>query len=214
MTAFTLSVTVAGMAAVDWWYGVALVVLLPLYIVTVRWYLRTAPAIYQAERAAMSTRAQQLVESQRGHDTIAGLDLSENRHTRVLAASWGVVGFALKTRTVQNMFFGRLNLAEYVGLSAILVVGFVALNGGQTTVGAVTAAVLLFMRLFGPINQFLLVFDTLQSVAASLNRMVGVVTAPVPETVRPTTSSIREETPSSPTASLSRTTTPRPFCTT
>lgn len=175
---FTILVTFAGMAALDPWYGLTLVILLPVYALTVRWYLATGPRVYRAERAAMSVRAQQLTESQRGHATVLGLGLTEHRHRRVLSASWGVVGHSLRARTVQNMFFGRLNLAECLGMSGILITGFWLVGGGHSTIGAATAAMLLFLRLFGPINQLLIVLDTLQSVLASLNRIVGVITVP------------------------------------
>ena len=178
MTGFTIAVTLAGMTALDLWYGLALIVVLPVYVVTVRWYLRTAPRIYRAERAAMSGRAQQLLESQRGYATILGFGLTEHRHQRVLGASWRVVTHSLRARTVQNMFFGRLNLAEYLGLAAILLTGFWLIGAGHSTVGAATTAMLLFLRLFGPINQLLFVIDVLQSVAASLNRIIGVTTIP------------------------------------
>jgi ATP-binding cassette subfamily C protein len=180
MTGFTIAVTLAGMTALDWWYGLALVVVLPIYILTIRWYLSTAPGIYAAERAAMTGRAQQLIESQRGADTVTGFGLGRHRHERVLEASWGVVTHSLRARTVQNMFFGRLNLAEYLGLAALLAVGFWLIGAGLSTVGAATAAVLLFLRLFGPINQLLFVVDVLQSVGASLNRIVGVIATPAP----------------------------------
>lgn len=177
MAGFTIAVTLAGMTVLDPWYGLALVVVLPVYVVTLRWYLRTAPGIYAAERTAMSGRAQQLLESQRGYDTIVGLGLGRHRHRRVLEASWAVVRYTLRTRTVQNMFFGRLNLAEYAGMAAILLTGFWLIDAGLSTVGAATTAMLLFLRLFGPINQLLFVIDVLQSAAASLNRMIGVITA-------------------------------------
>lgn len=176
-TGFTIVVTLVGMSALDWWYGLALVVVLPVYVVTLRWYLRTGPRIYRAERSAMSGRAQQLMESQRGYATVLGFGLGEQRHQRVLDASWSVVAHSLRARTVQNMFFGRLNLAEYLGMAAILLTGFWLIDAGQSTVGAATTAMLLFLRLFGPINQLLFVVDVLQSVLASLNRIVGVITA-------------------------------------
>ncbi|SJM70744.1 ABC transporter ATP-binding protein [Gulosibacter sp. 10] len=180
-TGFTIAVTLAGMTALDPWFGLALIAVLPVYGVTMRWYLRTAPRIYQAERAAMSDRAQQLLESQRGYDTVVGFGLGRRRHERVLEASWQVVRYSLRARTVQNMFFGRLNLAEYLGMAAILLAGFWLIDAGLSTVGAATTAMLLFLRLFGPINHLLFVVDVLQSVAASLNRMIGVILAPVAE---------------------------------
>lgn len=180
MTGFTVAVTLVGMTILDWWYGLALLIVLPVYVITVRWYLRTAPRIYRAERAAMSVRAQQLLESQRGYATVLGFGLSEHRHRRVLQASWKVVTHTLRAQTVQNMFFGRLNVAEYLGMAAILLTGFVLIGNGQSTVGAATTAMLLFLRLFGPINQLLFVVDVLQSVLASLNRMIGVIAIPAP----------------------------------
>lgn len=177
---FTIIVTFAGMGALDLWYAVALVVLLPVYALTVRWYMATGPRIYRAERAAMSDRAQQLLESQRGHSTIVGLGMTEARHASVLEASWSVVGHSLRARTVINMFFGRLNFAEFLGMAGILVAGFWLIGNGRSTVGAATAAMLLFLRLFGPITQLLLVVDLLQSVLASLARIIGVTTMPLP----------------------------------
>ncbi|SMY05043.1 ATP-binding cassette, subfamily C [Brevibacterium aurantiacum] len=192
---FTILVTFAGMAALDLWYGLALIVVLPVYVVTVRWYLRTGPRVYRAERAAMSGRAQQLVESQRGHATILGFDLTEHRHHRVLDASWNVVAHSLRARTVQNMFFGRLNIAEYLGMAAILLAGFWLIDAGQSTVGAATAAMLLFLRLFGPIGQLLIVVDILQSVLASLARMVGVITTPTHTDTAPARSAPSQDSP-------------------
>lgn len=178
MAAFTIAVTLVGVTVLDPWYGLALTVILPVYVVTLRWYLRAGPRVYLAERAVMSGRAQQLLESQRGYATVLGFGLAERRHEQVLRASWAVAVHTLRTRTVQNMFFGRLNLAEYLGMAGILVAGFVLISNGLSTVGAATTAMLLFLRLFGPINQLLLVVDVLQSVLASLSRMVGVVTMP------------------------------------
>lgn len=179
--AFTVIVTFAGMAALDPWYGLILVLLLPVYLRTLRWYLATGPRVYRAERAAMSGRAQQLAESQRGYATVLGLGLIDQRHSRVLAVSWAVVAHSLQARTVQNMFFGRLNFAEYLGMAAILVIGFWLIDNGASTVGAATAAMLLFLRLFGPINQLLIVVDVLQAMLASLTRIVGVITMPTTE---------------------------------
>jgi ATP-binding cassette subfamily C protein len=177
---FTIIVTFAGMTALEPWYGLTLVAVVPVYVLTLRWYLRTGPRVYRAERAAMSGRAQQITESHRGHSTVVGLRLGESRHAAVMDASWAVVEHSLRARTVQNMFFGRLNFAEFLGLAAILVIGFLLNRAGLSSVGAATAAMLLLLRLLGPINQLLLVIDTIQSVFASLARMVGVTTAATP----------------------------------
>ncbi|MFC4068656.1 ABC transporter ATP-binding protein [Actinoplanes subglobosus] len=178
VTAFTIIVSVGGLAALEWPYAVAFALVLPVHLLAMRWYLRTGPHVYRAERAAMSARAQQIVESQRGHATVLGFGLGEQRHHTVLTASWAVAAQTLRARTVQSMLNARLNVAECLSLGAVLVAGFVLIGHGASTVGGATTAMLLVLRLLGPVNQLMFVIDTLQSALASLNRMIGVVTIP------------------------------------
>ena len=77
--AFGIITTVVGMVSLDWRYGVALLVLIPLYVLSLRWYLGVGPRVYRAERTAMSGRAQQIRESQRGYPAVVGLDLDAVR---------------------------------------------------------------------------------------------------------------------------------------
>lgn len=115
-------------------------------------------------------------ELPRGADPIGRAH--EQRHHAVMRASWDVAIEALRARTVQSMFNARLNLAECLSLASVLVTGFVLIDHGASTVGAATTAMLLVLRLLDPINQLLFVIDTVQSAAASLNRIVGITTIP------------------------------------
>jgi ATP-binding cassette subfamily C protein len=182
VAAFTIVVSLGGLAALEWPYAAAFAVVLPLYALTMRWYLGTGPDVYRAERTAMSERAQHIIESQRGHATVLGFGLGEQRHRTVLAASWSVAIQALRARTVQSMFSARLNLGECLSLVAVLVVGFVLIDAGTSTVGGATTAMLVVLRLLGPVNEVLFVIDTIQSAAASLNRMIGITTIPDADT--------------------------------
>ncbi|MCK9904082.1 ABC transporter ATP-binding protein/permease [Frankia sp. Cpl3] len=189
VTSFTIVISLGGLAALEWPYAAALAVVLPVYVLSMRWYLRTGPRVYRAERAAMSARAQQILESQRGYATVLGFRLAEQRHRAVTTTAWGVTVQAMRARTVQSMLNTRLNLGECLSLAAVLVVGFVLIDHGASTVGGATTAMLLVLRLLNPVNQLLFVIDTLQSSLASLNRMVGVTTIPVADAPSIATSS-------------------------
>ena len=68
--------------------------------------------------------------------------------------------------------------AEFLMLALGLFIGYRLVAAGDMTVGAVTGALLMLIRLRGPMNMFMRVLDTVQSGYASLARIVGVVADP------------------------------------
>ncbi|MFT4220349.1 MAG: ABC transporter ATP-binding protein [Microbacterium sp.] len=171
---FTLAVTIGGMAVLDGRFAVALLVTIPVYALTVRWYLATAPSVYAAERVAAATRAHHVLAALRGLDTVLAYRLSGAFSARIAAASWDVVRWALRARVVQNMLAGRLAVAEYLGLAALLATGFWLVDADLATIGQATTAVLLLLQVFAPIGELMFVMDDAQAAAASLGRIVGV----------------------------------------
>ncbi|WP_406131174.1 ATP-binding cassette domain-containing protein [Streptomyces sp. NBC_00989] len=71
-------------------------------------------------------------------------------------------------------FYGRLNGAELLGLSAVLVAAYALVHSGSADAGAATTAALFFVGLFDPVNTMLGRFDSVQQAAAGLARIVGV----------------------------------------
>ncbi|MDI9929657.1 ABC transporter ATP-binding protein [Rhodococcus sp. IEGM 1354] len=166
------------MLGIDWRLGLAGLVALPMYVLALRWYLPRSAPLYAAERVAMGERAQSFVSSMQGAKTVRayGLEaehLGEVDRASAKARDIGVDVFRLFTR-----FGSRSNRAECVGLSVILLAGFLLVRGDYVTVGETTAAALLFHRLFNPIGTLLFTFDDIQSAGASLARLVGVVDIP------------------------------------
>ncbi|NEE48139.1 ABC transporter ATP-binding protein, partial [Streptomyces sp. SID8455] len=75
-------------------------------------------------------------------------------------------------------FVGRENRAEFIGLVLILVVGYALLEADAATLGEVSAAPLMFHRLFTPLGAIMFTFDEAQKSGASLTRLVGVLGEP------------------------------------
>ena len=174
-SAFTVGVTALGFAALDWRFLAVIVVIVPVYWFAMRMYLSAAPPIYRAERVAMAQRAHHVLGAVRGLDSVHAFGLLRRSADRIDAGSWGVVTWSMRARITNNRLFGRLNSAEFLGMATILVVGFHLVDADAATVGTVTTAMLLFLRLFDPIAGLLLVMDDVQSGAASLGRIVGVI---------------------------------------
>lgn len=169
------ALSLAALAGIDWRLGLAGALAVPMYVLALRWYLPRAAPRYAQERAAVAERGQLLVESLQGLRTVHAYRLEGPHLAAVGAASGRARDVSIGVFTLFTRFVGRVNRAELTGLAAILVVGFLLVREGAVTVGATAAAAVLFHRLFNPIGMLLYTFDDIQAAAASLARLVGVV---------------------------------------
>ena len=185
---FAIASTAVALLTVDWQYLVVILAVTPLYFLAGRYYLRRAPDRYAAERAAMADRARRLLEAIHGRDTVRAFRMENTMHDRIGAASTRVVEEGYNARRTMMVLQAHLTGIELVLLGSGWAVSFWVVQANALTVGAVTAAMLLLIRLRGPLMGLMRVLDTVQSGYASLARIVGVVIdppAPVPDSGAP-----------------------------
>jgi ATP-binding cassette subfamily C protein len=174
----TIVLTAAGLFALDWRLGLAGLLSLPMYLWALRWYLPRSAPFYARERAALGERSEAIITSLRGSATVRAYRLEDIQLERIRDRSAVARDLSLNVFRLFSFFSSRINHAEFVGLTGILVAGFFVVRGDLVTVGAVTAAALYFHRLFNPIGALLMEFDSVQTAAAGLARLVGVVEIP------------------------------------
>lgn len=172
--ALVIVLSLAGLAVLDPRFLVAALVAVPVQVLTARWYVRRSSPLYREQREVGGAQQQQLLDTAGGIATVRALDLHDDHAERVRSRAQDVVDLALRVVRLQTGFFGRLNLAEFLGVAAVLATGFALVDAGAVTVGVASAAALYFINLFGPINEVLFLLDTVQSAGASLARVVGV----------------------------------------
>ncbi|QWF79746.1 ABC transporter ATP-binding protein [Amycolatopsis sp. CA-230715] len=177
-SALTIVLTLGGLAVLDWRFLIAALLAAPIQLGTVRWYLRRAVPLYAKQRVAVGEQQQQLLDTVGGAPTVRAFRLADEHVDRVRARSGAAVDLALRGIRLVTRFFSRLNLAELVGLGAVLVTGFWLVRDGSATIGTATAAALYFHSLFNPINAALALVDDAQSANASLSRLIGVSDLP------------------------------------
>lgn len=175
--------TLVAMAFLDWRFLLMALLAVPIQAHTVRWYVRRAVPLYAAQRVAVGAQQQELLGSVGGASTVRAFRLEDEHAGRVGARSRAAVDLALRGVRLVTRFYARLNLAEFVGLSAVLLTGFLLVRGGSVSIGTAGAAALYFHNLFAPINIALGLADDAQRATASLSRLVGVADAasPLPE---------------------------------
>ncbi|GAA4800950.1 ABC transporter ATP-binding protein [Actinomycetospora chlora] len=172
--ALVIVLSLVGLAVLDWRFLLAALVAVPVQVLTARWYVRRSSPLYREQREVGGAQQQQLLDTAGGVATVRALDLHDDHAERVRSRAAAVVELALRVVRLQTGFFGRLNLAEFLGVAAVLATGFALVGGGAATVGTASAAALYFINLFTPVNEVLFLLDTVQSAGASLARVVGV----------------------------------------
>ncbi|ORI15466.1 hypothetical protein BJI47_14440 [Rhodococcus sp. 1168] len=145
--------------SLDWRLGLAGMVAIPMYVLALRWYLPKSAPLYAAERVAMGERSQALISSMQGARTVRAYGLEDTHLAEIDKASGKARDFGIEVFRLFTRFGSRSNRAECVGLSVILAAGFLLVQDDYVTVGQVTAAALLFHRLFYPISMLMFSFD-------------------------------------------------------
>ncbi|RVX43837.1 ATP-binding cassette subfamily C protein [Nonomuraea polychroma] len=168
-------IATAGMFGLDWRLGLAGAGALPAYALALRWYLPRSAPLYRRQRAAQADRAQALISGLNGIDTVRVYRLEDAFREKVTSESWRVRDLGIEVFRLFGRFVGRENRAEFIGLVLIVVVGYALLEADAATLGEVSAAPLVFHRLFNPLGSIMFTFDEAQKSGASLTRLVGVL---------------------------------------
>ncbi|MDG4771143.1 ABC transporter ATP-binding protein [Solwaraspora sp. WMMD792] len=174
----TVGLTVAGLFALDWRLGLAGLTAVPMYLLALRWYLPRSGPYYARERVVTGERSQAMIGALRGAATVRAYRLEAAHLAAIEQRSAASRDLSVSVLRMFTRFGSRLNRAECVGLTSVLVVGFLLVRADLVTVGATTAAALYFHRLFNPLGALVAEFDQVQQAGASLARLVGVADLP------------------------------------
>ncbi|MCF6524219.1 ABC transporter ATP-binding protein [Streptomyces sp. JJ36] len=173
-SALTIVLTLGGLAVLDWRFLLAALLAMPVQVLSVRWYLHRAGPVYAEHRIATGALQHQLLDSVGGVRTVRAFRLNDAHTALVDRRSGAARDLALRGIHIVTGFFSRLNLAEFLGLAAVLTTGFVLVGNGSVSVGTATAAALYFHSLFNPVNAALFLLDDAHQAGASFARLVGV----------------------------------------
>lgn len=185
--ALTIALTLVGLGALDWRFALAAVVAVPLQAGALRWFLRRSGPVYRTVRVAEAERTEQVIETVTARRTVVSLGLGAAHEQLVADRSRRAIGLSLHATGLLARFYNQLNLAELVGLSCVLSVGWWLVGSGAASIGAATAAALFFYRLFDPIGTVLGQVDELQKAGAGLARLFGLTGSRATEQTTATT---------------------------
>ncbi|HWS31413.1 MAG TPA: ABC transporter ATP-binding protein [Actinoplanes sp.] len=170
--------TAAGLFALDWRLGLAGLAAAPGYALAMRWYLPRSAPYYARERIVAGERSQAMAGALHGAATVRAYRVEAEHVDRIADRSAAARDLSLDVFKLYTRFSTRVNRAEYFGLAAVLIAGFLLVRYDLASVGAATAAALYFHRLFNPIGFLLMEADSILQMNASLARLIGVAGLP------------------------------------
>jgi len=173
-SALTVVLGLAGMAVLDWRLGLAGLLAAPIQVRALWWYLPRSRPVYQRAKVVEGELAEQLLTSLSGAPTVRAYRMGPRRIAHIDGVAAEVAALWMRGTVLSTRFYGRLNIAEFVGTSAVLATGFYLVQHDVITIGAASAGALYFVGLFNPINGLLGLFDDVQKAVAALARLVGV----------------------------------------
>ncbi|WP_433392239.1 ABC transporter ATP-binding protein [Micromonospora sp. KLBMP9576] len=174
----SIVLTALGLFALDWRLGLAGLAAAPAYALGLYWYLKRSVPYYARERVATGERSQAMAGALHGAATVRAYRMEDAHVARIADRSAAARDLSLEIFGLHTRFGLRVNRAEFVGLAAVLLAGFLLVRDDLATVGAATTAALYFHRLFNPIGLLLLQSDSVLQAGASLARLVGVTSLP------------------------------------
>lgn len=176
----TVVLTFVGFTSLDWRLAAAFLLVFPVHAFGLRRFLPAAGRLYAEERATAGERTQEVMSVLHGAATVHAYGMEARQTAVVERSSQRAVDAALAAIRAFFRFAVTMNIAEAVDLISVLTTGFFLVRSDLVSVGDVTAAALLFHRLFGPLGTLLFSFNDIQSAGAALTRLVGVADLPVP----------------------------------
>lgn len=180
---FVVGLTMIGIVSIDPFLACGALLAIPLQLLSTRVFMRRSGPMYRELRQQEAERGQSVIEAVRGADTLVAHRAQGGFLNQIAELSLRAVEKQRDIATARNLFNGGINAGEFVGLAAVLILGFWRVDEGAITVGAATAAALFFHRLFEPVGTLLASLDDIQRAETGLERLVGITSmtaAPAP----------------------------------
>jgi ATP-binding cassette subfamily B protein len=145
-----------------------------LGIASVR-FQRQSAAAYLTVRERVAANLSNLQEGITGARVIQAYGREQEQTRRFVESNRALYGSHLRSVRVSTWYFGLVEWSGIVGIALIVGVGGFLVHRGSVGFGTVAAFILLLGNLFEPVSQLSQLYNTVQSAAASLHKLFGLM---------------------------------------
>lgn len=154
--------------------ALASLAVVPVVVVSTRWYLQRAPSAYLRENAAFSRMNASFKETAVNLEAAHVMGQRGARSVHLLNAIRDVFSIKRYTLFLRTVWYPTVDIGYLIPLVGVILLGGHLYSQGDTTLGVVSAAAIYTQRLVAPVDKLLWWLESLQVGTASLARLRGV----------------------------------------
>jgi ATP-binding cassette, subfamily B, bacterial len=159
----------------SWQLALVGLLVMPIIIVASRKFQRDSNAAYLEVREQVGQTLSSLQEGISGVRVIQAYGRETEQRRRFRKANRELYDSHVHSVRVSTWYFGLVEASGVFATAIIVGAGGWLYTRGDVSIGTIIAVVLLFAQLFEPVQQLSQLYNTLQSSAASLNKLFGIL---------------------------------------
>jgi len=159
----------------SWQLALCILVLVPPIVFATRWFRRSSNLAYLEVRERIGANLTTLQEGLAGVRVVQAFGREVSFAGRFRETNEAQFDANLETVKISTKYFPFVEFCGVVGVAMIVGIGGVFVDQGILTVGTVAAFVLYLNNLFEPVQQLGQLYNTLQSAAAALYKLFGLL---------------------------------------
>jgi ATP-binding cassette subfamily B protein len=177
---FVAAIMLVGFALIaaflaSWQLALAGLLVMPVIIVASRKFQRDSNAAYLDVRENIGQNLSALQEGIAGVRVIQAYGRESEQQRRFKQSNRELYDSHVHSVRVSTWYFGLVETAGVMATALIVGVGGWLYSRGDVDVGQIVTVVLLYAQLFEPVQQLSQLYNTVQSSAASLNKLFGIL---------------------------------------
>ena len=169
----------------SWQLALCVLVVVPPVVWATRWFRKAANLAYLEVRERIGTNLATLQEGLAGVRVVQAFGRERAFASRFRETNEAQFDANLETVKISTKYFPFVEFMGVIGIAVIVGIGGLFVDQDIVTVGTVAAFVLYLNNLFEPVQQLGQLYNTLQSAAAALNKLFGLLDTPASIRERP-----------------------------
>lgn len=170
-----LVLALALLTLLSWQLTLVALVVVPVLVVASIRFQRVSNRAYLQVRDRVGQNLSTLQEGISGVRVVQAYAREDEQERRFVESNRALYDAHLHSVKVSTWYFGLVEFAGIAATAAIVGVGGWMVHRGDVSLGTVAAFVLLLANLFDPVQQLSQLYNTVQSAAAALHKLYGLI---------------------------------------